>query len=915
VPAVHHGRVLVDRGAELAVLEGVLEDALEGRARVLLLVGDAGVGKTALLAEVARMATDREARVVTVDAVEPERDIPGAAASILVAALTDVVDVLDPTTGARLRSTARGVVDGALPGALLELLATAAEAAPVVLLADDAQWWDPESLGSLMFAARRLSADDVLVLVACRASASDLAALHGIHRLDVSPMPRDAAAALVRAQATDIIPEVAAGLVETLGGNPFALLEAVAVLPERVRNGTEPLPDPVPVGRALSGRWANVLVALPDRTRTALAVLAAEGTGDGSVVHAAWESLGCSGDDLVPAEACHAVVLGTHGWTFPHPVVRASVFEALAPPERRRAHAALADALRDRDRDARFAHHLAASCVGVDEASAAELMHVADALADAGSAVAAATSAENAARLTPPGPVHAARLLRAAQLTLHARDEVRAAMLAEQGLALGAGTTVAAGFRRVLGVAVGHLRDSRRGARLLLEAAEGLEEVDRLGALVDALAFIKMWNDPDASRAVVAELGDLSELEPWMKLDVGTVLASGGAWSDALPLLEDGLRDVDPSAAEVSETACDAWGDAAAVVGLAAYADRYREAAGRLLDSGSVFLSAMGMSMQVELAYAEGRWSDAESVSAALRELDVAHGRFPQYEVGAEMRIAARRGDREAFDRLEAELLRVAPSAGLDILLANAQGLRAALHVALGEHELAEPLLRRVVDAAPPGMLVTTIVPSAAVTLVAQLARTGREEEATRIATDVVPRLSVQPSPLAHAYAERLLAHTSPDDEVDAHFRAASVWNETGMHAFEAARTRLEHAQWLRRRRRRSDAVDQLGPALAAFEQMGCLPWAELCREELRAAGLDVTRTDPYAASAVLTAQEKQVAEAAAEGLTNAAIARRMYLSPKTVELHLTHVYRKLAISGRSELVDLRDAAQDSVAR
>ncbi len=904
--------MLVGRDAELAVLEGVLEDAFHGRAQVLLLTGDAGVGTTALLAELARRSTDRGARVVCVDAVEPESEIPGAAASILVAALSDVVEVLDPGTAASLRATARGVVDGVLPGALLELLATAAEGTPLVLLADDAQWWDPESLGSLAFAARRLSADDVVVVLAGRTSMTDVPVLQGIRRLALTPVSREAAAALVRAQATDIVPEVAATLVDTLGANPFALLEAVAVLPERVRNGTEPIPDPVPVGRVLSRRWAQVLDGVPDRSRSALAVLAAEGTGDGAVVHAAWGTLGCSGDDLVAAEACHVVVLGARGWTFPHAVVRASVFEALTPPERRRAHAALADALRDRGHDARFAHHLAASRVGVDEGSAAELMQVADALAAAGSTVAAAASAENAARLTPPGPVHAARLLRAAQLTLHARDEVRAETLAEQGLALGAATTIDAGFRRVLGVAVGHLRDGRRGARLLLEAADGLEGVERLGALVDALALMKMWNDPAASLAVVAELGDLSGLEPWMQLDVGTALASGGDWSDALPLLEAGLRDVDPSATEVSETACDAWADAAAVVGLAAYADRLREAAARLLDSGSVFLSAMGMAMQVELAYAEGRWSDAEAVSAALRELDVAHSRFPQYEVGVEMRIAARRGDREAFDRLEAELLRVAPGAGLDILLANAQGLRAALHVALSEHELAEPLLRSCVVAAPPGMLVTTIVPSAAVTLVAHLARTGREDEAARLAADLVPRLSVQPSPLAHAYVERLLAHTSPDDEVDAHFRAASTWNETGMHAFEAARTRLEHAQWLRRRRRRTDAVDQLGPALRAFEQMGCGPWAARCREELRAAGVDATRTDPYAASAVLTAQERQVAEAAAEGLTNAAIARRMYLSPKTVELHLTHVYRKLAISGRSELIDLRESASES---
>ena len=319
-----------------------------------------------------------------------------------------------------------------------------------------------------------------------------------------------------------------------------------------------------------------------------------------------------------------------------------------------------------------------------------------------------------------------------------------------------------------------------------------------------------------------------------MRLDVGTALASGGAWSDALPLLEDGLREVDPSAAEVSETACDAWADAAAVVGLAAYADRYREAAAGCSTPGRCSSRPWAWSCRWSwpTPRAAGPMPRASAPPCARSRRGA--GRFPQYEVGAEMRIAARRGDREAFDRLEAELLRVAPGAGLDILLANAQGLRATLHVALGEHDWPSPCCAR---ASPPRP------------------RDARDHDRPLGGRDARRRISHAPggrtrrrgsrptwSPACPCsrrrsptpYVERLLAHTTPDDEVDAHFRAASAWNETGMHAFEAARTRLEHAQWLRRRRRRSDAVDQLGPALAAFEQMGCLPWAALCREELR---------------------------------------------------------------------------------
>lgn len=901
--------MLVDREVERQALGDVLEDAVQGRPGTLVLLGEAGAGTSRLLTEAGEVAARLGARVVQVGALEPDQELPGAACSLVVSALADVVDGLDPAVAATLRATLRGVADGMLPGAVLELLGAAAESAPLVLLGDDVQWWDPPSLEALVFAARRMAADSVAVLLAGRPSVGDLPALHGTRRLAVGPLPREAAVAVVRLHLPDVLPSVAGELVDRLGGNPAALLDVAAQLPERVRTGLAPVPDPVPVGRALSARWTWALEALPAATRTALAVLAADGSGDESLVHAAWLRLGCSSEDLLAAEAAHVVELDPHGWRFPSPVVRAAVFAALDPPERRAAHGALAEVLASAGREGLYARHLAASRVGPHEDTAAELARLSDVLAEAGSFATAAATAEQAARLTPPGDAHVDRLLRAAELLLLAHDDERAGELAEQGLLLSSGTSTAAGFRRVLGVAVGHQRDTRRGVELLREAATGLDDDGRRRALVDALAFVKMWNDSAASLELIDELGDLDLLEPWMRLDVGHVLAAAGAWADAVPLLESGLRDVDPAAPGVGEAVAAAWSDAAALVGLDAYDDRYRDVAARLRDSGSALRSATGSAMEVELAYADGRWADAERICAHLRELDEALGRFPQFAAGTELRIAARRGDRETFERLEDQLHHAASASGLVLLTANALGLRALLHVSLGELDAAEPLLRRTVDAAPPGLPTTTIFPTAAVTLAALLARDGRQQEAAELAEPLLERLLVQPSPLAHAYAERLLAHTRPDDEVEQHFLAAEQRSSAGRHAFEAARTLLEHAQWLRRRRRRSDAVDRLVPALQAFEQMGCGAWADVCREELHAAGVDTARLDPYSSLATLTAQERQVAEAAAEGLTNAEIARRMYLSPKTVELHLTHVYRKLGVRGRSELVDVRERA------
>jgi DNA-binding CsgD family transcriptional regulator/tetratricopeptide (TPR) repeat protein len=900
--------VLIDRAEERRVVEAVLDDAVRGAPRLLVLLGEPGTGTSSLLAQAEAVASDCGARTVAVSAVEPDLAIAGAACSLVVGALPDVVRGLDGATAECLRATARGVVDGRLPGAVLELLARAAEERPLVLLGDDVQWWDGESLEAVVFAVRRLSFDAVAVVLSGRTSAGDRPALHGAHRVVVGPLGRDAAVAVVREQHPEIVVEVAQQLYDRLGGNPSTLLDVAAQLPDRVRTGTVTLPDPVPVGGSVSARWARVIDALPERTRTALAVLAAEATQDELLVQQAWDLLGCSGEDLVAAEACQVVALGPSGWRFPAPVVGAAVFAALKPPERRAAHAALARALAGAGREALYARHLVESQVGPDEQVADELAALSSTFMTAGSTTSAAAAAEQAARFTPPGPVHVERLLGAAQLALLCGDDERAADLAQQGLRLGPDVLSAASFQRVVGSAVGRQRDSRRGVELLRGAAEALDDDERRAALVDALGFVKMWNDPQAAARLVDELGDLASLAPWMKLDVGSCLAAAGDWQRAVPLLEGGLRDVDPGAPGVPESVVDAWADAAGIVGLDEHADRYRATAARLVDSGSPLRSARGWAMAVEMAYADGRWAEAERICQQLRSLDEALGRFPRFSAGTELRIAARRGDRDAFEHVEQALRRTAADAGLVLLTDNAIGLRAMLHASLGDPSAAEPLLRQTVDGAPPGMLVTTVFPSAAVTLVALLARDGRVDEARALAGPLVDRLVAQPAPLAQAYAERLLAHTCTDDEAHEHFLAASGWNRRGMHAFEAARTHWEHGQWLRRHRRRSDAIEQLVAAVEAFERMGCGAWVERCRHELRAAGVDTARTDPYSALTVLTAQERQVAEAAAEGLTNAAIARRMYLSPKTVELHLTHVYRKLGIGGRGELVDLRAA-------
>ena len=890
------------REVERAVLAGVLADAAAGRARTVVLVGDPGIGKSALLGAATADAGVLGFRVVAVDAVESERRIPGAAASLLVAGLADVAAHLPAETQDVLHAAARGATGSRLPGCLLELIARAAEDGPLLITADDAHCWDPESVQSLAFAARRLAADEVAVVVAGQHAVLESPALAAMERVTVPPLDEASAVVLLRSVAPDLVPDVARALSRALAGNPHALVAAPAFLDARVRAGSAPVPVPVPVGLDVASHWVSAMTELPSATRRALAVLAAEDVGSLDTLDQAWAAASCGPDDLLPAEAARIVRFGARGWEFPHALVRSSVFAALTPPEQRAGHAAIALALAGTGRNAQYAVHLAASTTGPDAAVGDRLASVAEELLADGAVVAAADAADQAARVTPPGPDLPGRLLAAATLSLQALDERRAVELAERGLGLEPGPPVAGRLRRVLGLAVGHRSDTRRGVALLRRAAADADGDERLAALVDALAFAKMWNDAATGLELVAEMGPLERLTPWMCLDVGTALATAGHWPEARPLLDRGLAEVDPSVAGTRETVADAWADAAAVRGLEQGTRRYRDVAHRLRDSGSAVQAEAGLSMEVEIEHAEGRWSEAQQTNDECREISSALGRVPLFSYGTELRLAARRGDRSAFDATEPFLRHAATAAGLELLLANADGLRALLLVSCGDEEQAEAGLRAAVGSAPPGMLVTTVFPPAAAALVELLARAGRTGEARDVVDDVAPRLGIQPSATARAYAERMLGLVADAATAEPHLRRAVDLSSSGMHAFEAARSQLVLGQWLRRRRRRSDAVEQLAPALAAFTAMRCEPWAARCSAELHAAGVDAPRSDPHAGSAVLTAQERHVAEAATEGLTNAAIARRMYLSPKTVELHLTHVYRKYGIGGRGEL-------------
>ena len=916
--------MLLGRETEIGRIEALLAGARTGTSGVLVVRGEAGIGKTALLDHAAAAAAG--ATVLRARGLESEVEVPfGGLFELLRPVLPALDDVPGPLAAALGLESGATVERHLVGAALLDVLGALAERRLVLVLVDDVQWLDGPSATALTFAARRLLADAVAVVVAVRdgepsaldGAGFDEVALRGLGVGDTRALLADRAG-------RPIAGDTAAWLHTATGGNPLALVELAEEAP-RLRPG--PVEDHVAVGERTERALGRRLDRLDQHARAALLVAAVADAEAIEPVLAAGASL----PGLEAAESAGLVTLSAGRVAFRHPLVRSVVLARAGPPAVRAAHRAFAAAL-DPEADAdRRAWHVAAGTVAPDEEIAAALAAVGErAAARAGHATAAAALA-HAARLTPDRALAGERLCAAADATWLAGDGLGALALLDEaaGLPLNPLARAAAAHLRgrvlarrgPLGEAVRVLREGAeaiaerapaRAAEMLAEAAYVIGGYETAGAEMDVLArrAVELAPATEPRARCIAELG------------LGAVLVLRGSpeakihLDEAAALIEERpeLREDVHLAAYLGASAAFRRAPEEAYAPL-------RRAVALARERGAVGVLPFALFYVGAGALGGASWADAaaafgESIRLA-READL-----PMDEISSLAglaRLEARRGDAEsatahateALERSAASSIRFFEAWSLHALgdIAWARGdIEAAAQAferkqrLLADHGIADP------DLSPLPELVEALV------------RLDRAEPARALADQAVAAAERKGSPWALARARRAAALVeADDDDAVARFGDALALHELETDVFEHARTRLCLGERLRRAGRRADAREPLRAALTAFEELGARPWADRAAAELAATGETVRRRDPSTLDD-LTAQELRIALMLADGASTREAASALYLSPKTIEYHLRHVYLKLGVNSRAGLAaalrpDQSSAAISSAAR
>jgi DNA-binding CsgD family transcriptional regulator len=894
---------LLGRERERAAIELLLRGACDGEGGALVVRGEPGIGKSALL-ELAL----RPAEVMTVlylAGVEAETDLAFAGLFGLLRPIMDSASGLPATQAAALQG-ALGMAPSADPdrflvsAAVLGILAAAAERQPVVCVVDDAHWLDKPSGDALVFASRRLRAERVATLFAAREGERLQFAAEGIPELRIAGIDADAATGLLDAHVPNAAPGVRARLLAEANGNPLALLELPAALSDDQLGGRAPLPEAMPLTPRLSGVFRQRVERLPPGTQQALLVAAVDGTGELATILRALEELGAGDDALDPAERSGLIRTDRTRIEFRHPLVRAAAFDCAPLGERKRVHAVLARVLAGEEHvDRRVWHQAMATVSGDEEVAVALEASGRRAQLRAGHA-SAATAFDRAAELTLDRARFAPRLTAAAQAAWDAGQPERSLDLIARALPL-SGRQLRGRLLHLRGVIEARCGSVRDAAVTLLDAARDAEPGPALAMLHEAA---------EAAGAIgqvvtVREIGERAAKLPAdglraefsKRILVGASALVAGELERARAMLDEALAlanelDDDPRA--------QIWA-AQAAGGKPGEGLRYTTKAVELARRGGLF-SLLPVALEhhakellragrVELAYAAAQEGYALSV-------DLGHG--SGWHLATMAYVEAIRGAEDDARAHADKGLAIAQRSG-DIYLDA--GVRAA--VGLLELTLGNPVdaATALIEIASPDRADLTLVATAApaADAIEAIARGGgpadRAEAPLALVRDWARHAPSDANRSMLARCEALLAVRPPDDGF-----AEAVRLGRALTPFQRARGDLLYGEWLRRQRRRSDARGHLREAGELFRSIGAGPWAERAEGELRATGETARKRDPSTLDQ-LTPQELQIAGLAAGGLTNPEIASQLFLSPRTVEYHLRKVFTKLGIASRTELI------------
>ena len=915
--------LLLCRESEANRLARLLSGAREGRSGVLVLRGEPGIGKSALLDDAVRSADGF--RVLRARGVEAETDIAFAGLQELLRPILRLLNDLPERQRAVLKGAlALGpAVAGdplAVRAATLSLLAATAEEGPLLVVVDDAQWLDQGSAEALVFAGRRLEAEGIVLLFAAREDGPEEFRTPGLDELQVRGLDREAVGQLMRScVAGPVAPSVVEQLTNETAGNPLAVIELCDLLSPAQLLGEQPLGEPLAAGDTARRAFVRRAQALSQCAQQALLVAAAAGDGSLALVAAAFEVIGVGVESLGEAEAADLLRVDDGRFMFSHPVVRSAVYAAAEPDERRAVHRALATALGERSPDRR-AWHLAAAALGPDEEVAAALEQAADTARRRSGYAAAAHALERAAQLSPADGRRAARLLAGAEMARQAGRSEQALGLLRQASEEATAPLVRADvnykrarlewFRGRAGQAERHYLDAARllesaipaqSALVLVEASLAAQDAgDAAGALAAAERARAAAGSLDRTGGIVDDLARLAA-----EATVGVALYWAGEAAEAhrmLSLTISRLEDRHLAVVEPAEVLTTADWRAWTGTGVQQGRLRVEELLHEVRDTSALGLIPYTLHVAFHFHVRDGQWARAcaaaDEGARVAAETGGIHERHQLLALLALIEAAQGREEqcREHVDQAEAlidggELTRPPElDEALGLLALGGGRPQEALHhleaatSARGEtanaRRLARPSLGDLVESY---ILATGTVP---LELIGAVTKAGEGDfDGTA------------------AIAERCRAIVADEPQFDAQFVRAlelhgSAW------PFARARTQLCYGERLRRAGRRTDARVQLSAALDTFERLGAQPWAERAATELRATGQRVARRDPTAPEQ-LTPQELRVALIIADGATVQEAASQLVLSPKTIEAHLGRAYRKLGVRNRAQLATI----------
>jgi DNA-binding CsgD family transcriptional regulator len=873
---------------------------------VLVLHGEAGIGKTALLDYAAASASGlRTFRAV---GVESERELPYAALHQVCGPILDRIERL-PTPQQNALRTTFGLDEGPAPSpfliglALLNLLAEAADESPVLCLIDDAQWMDLSSARAFTFMTHRLRADPIGVLVATRQLTGELPAwpsfaLDGLQYAD--------ARSLIVAERAHQLPEaVMDQILSEARGNPLALLELTRGQAASRLAGRFGLPEGLSTPGNVEQRFAARIEELPQHTQTLLLLAAADPTGDRALLCRAADRLKIPLEALEPAESADLLAFGAR-IRFRHPLVRSAIYRAAVPRARRRAHLALAevtDAAIDPDRRA---WHLAEATLGSDEDLAAELEQAADRARARGGFVAAAAFLDRAFAVTPEPAIRTRRALAAGQAHLDSgslEGALDALAVADAALLTERHRVEADLLRAQIAFASSRGTDA---PPLLLDAARRLERLDvkraretYLDALIAAI-YSGRRAAPGFRASEIAGIIQGAARPPGppratdLLLDGLTVLYTSG-YAAAVPALQRAQHafagdDVSPSEQVrwtwlASVCAHHVWDDRSAV--------RLSEQLVKLVREVGA-LGEVSLTLRTFVHLLAGELRAAETLVGEVEaEREATGSRVIPYSAVAFAAFRGREGDAVAIQAARTEAAQRGEGNGLTVL----DWAEAMLYNGLGRYPQASAAVLDVMDHRHD----LTSSHWGMVELIEASVRSGKPTLADSARVYIVDTAEASGTDWAHGIAARCEALLAEDNLAEQHYVAAIDHLARCTVATDLARGHLLYGEWLRRQRRRVESRQQLRTAADMFQRMGLEAFAARAMRELRAAGVDVQK---HAAAATdgLTPQELQVARLARDGLSNAEIATRLFISKHTVAYHLRKVFSKLGVSSRSRL-------------